>query len=448
VLASKKSTKKEKKMRKTSSMLGSFNAEVNEDIEVTVNFGIRKQKRNFWGRNKKFCNNISRPVWAAGFDHVNYNAFRLFPKYRGFTIVELLVVIAIIGILVSLLMAAVQATREASRRINCQSRQRQIGLGLQMHVDVYQKFPCGVTMGFKPSPSNPHKTHSTEPDWCSPGKVKDVGTSAIGWGTRTLPFIEQVALYDAITQKFVDAGWSQNMVTNWDTSITEIVGTELRTKIIPTWICPSSPHVPIFDQGKGRMAARGNYVGLMGPWRAGRAERRDISTPGNYGGNTRDRSFDNRYRTLTEKQTSCDRGDYGGLFFQGHPEYEGSPGFQPGLNDISDGASNCLMISERDGAFANPSVGDRMATYWFGPGIPQAVTDITFSTYYPINDISRARGSSRGETPAHSCAASQHPGGVCVTFADGSGRFVSETIEKKVWRLLGDRADGEHVTLP
>jgi prepilin-type N-terminal cleavage/methylation domain-containing protein len=416
-------------MRKTNLMTSLSNADVNiknvdSNIDHNADFKKSKQRNGYFGCCGNYCNDNS-----AG-------------RNFGFTLIELLVVIGIIGILLSLFLAGVQAAREASRRINCLNRQRQLGLGLQIHVDAQQTFPCGVTMGYNPDRTKPD-------EWCSPGKVRDYGTGAIGWGVKTLPYIEHEAYYEAISKKFVDAGWSSNMVTDWNASINAIVDEELRTKILPIWVCPSCPKKSIGDLGQGRLAAKGNFVGLMGPWRAGRARRRDIGVPPDqFGGRTRDSSFDGRYSELTEKQTSCNNGDYGGLFFQGHPEFEGSPGFQPGPLDITDGATNCLMLSERDGGFVNESVGERMATYWFGPGVPQAVTDITFSTYYRINNQARQRGSTRGETPAHSGAASQHPGGVNVTLADASGRFINESVDHNIWRLMGDRSDGTHIVLP
>jgi hypothetical protein len=273
--------------------------------------------------------------------------------------------------------------------------------------------------------------------------------SAVGWGVHTLPFIEQIPLYEAIVQKFIASDWTDSLVTDWNANISALVGNEIKTTTVATWICPSCPGVGTIDAGDYQLA-KGNYVGLAGPWRFGCAARRDVSTPGNYGGDTGD-SFDNdRYKTLSSKQTSCDIGDYGGLFFQGHPQFEKQPGFQPGLVDITDGTSNCLMISERDSGVidvTNPNALSRCPGPWFGPGVPQAVNDVTFSTYY-LPNINTPNSIDSPDFPSHSCAASQHTGGVNVTMADVSGHFVSETIDPTIWRFLGDRADGHVVTLP
>ncbi len=96
-------------------------------------------------------------------------------KKRGFTLVELLVVIAIIGILVALLLPAVQAAREAARRSSCTNNLKQLGLGLHNHHDSYGHFPAGY-----------YRVHN--------GSVK----GNWGWGAHILPYVEQENLYDTI----------------------------------------------------------------------------------------------------------------------------------------------------------------------------------------------------------------------------------------------------------
>jgi prepilin-type N-terminal cleavage/methylation domain-containing protein len=110
---------------------------------------------------------------------------------RGFTLVELLVVIAIIGILVALLLPAIQAAREAARRSQCSNNVKQITLGLQNYHDTYQTFPPGVIWG----PGSPNFTrpyHHT-------------------WNVMILPFIEQAALYDSVDKNLPI--WGQAIVS-------------------------------------------------------------------------------------------------------------------------------------------------------------------------------------------------------------------------------------------
>src|SRR5688500_14868950 len=101
----------------------------------------------------------------------------------GFTLVELLVVIAIIGVLVALLLPAVQASREAARRTQCKNNLKQIGLAFHQHHDVHQFFPTG---GW---------------DWATPPTYVN-GTPAIGreqqagWGFQILPYVEQTVVWN------------------------------------------------------------------------------------------------------------------------------------------------------------------------------------------------------------------------------------------------------------
>jgi prepilin-type N-terminal cleavage/methylation domain-containing protein len=100
---------------------------------------------------------------------------------RGFTLVELLVVIAIIGVLVALLLPAVQAAREAARRMKCGNNLKQIGLAIHNYHDVHLAFPPG------------HVVQKADPDY-SP--TADTPIESWGWGAFLLPFVEQSALYN------------------------------------------------------------------------------------------------------------------------------------------------------------------------------------------------------------------------------------------------------------
>jgi len=154
---------------------------------------------------------------------------------RGFTLVELLVVIAILGVLVGLLLPAVQAAREAARRTQCQNNLRQIGIGLAGYEAAHGTFPVGcVECKFAPSQ----------------GRVNRLWTS---WNLRLLPFIEQRhvrQLYDDTKP----VGHADNR--------------EAASTVIPTLFCPSVADQPVLsDQGQ---LALTDYAGMYGVGGVGR----------------------------------------------------------------------------------------------------------------------------------------------------------------------------------
>ncbi len=134
---------------------------------------------------------------------------------KAFTLIELLVVIAIIGILVALLLPAVQAAREAARRMSCSNNMRQIGIALHMYHDTFHQLPAGWR-GYDLATGQPYWLG--EPGW--------------GWCAAILPYMEQLNLYEGLIQ--------------FELPIAHPLNEQARLTYLPTLRCPSDIGDPMF----------------------------------------------------------------------------------------------------------------------------------------------------------------------------------------------------------
>lgn len=163
----------------------------------------------------------------------------------GFTLVELLVVIAVIGIMVALLLPAVQAAREAARRTSCFNNMKQVGLALHMYHDTYKQLPAGWIAQM---PGTQQPFWYGEPGW--------------GWCARILPFMEQVQL--------------QKGLVHFESPITASVNDRIRVTTVSSFRCPSDigedtfvlPGGGVYAGTAGTYTpvelAKGNYLGVFG----------------------------------------------------------------------------------------------------------------------------------------------------------------------------------------
>ena len=307
---------------------------------------------------------------------------------HGFTLVELLVVIAIIGILIALLLPAVQSAREAARRMQCSNNLKQIGLALHNYHTSHKSLPVGAY------------------DCC--------------WGTwivALLPYMEQQPLYDLWVPGYDEDSPGVTYSSSTNKPVT--------TKRIETYTCPSD--MPSTPWGTTGITGH-NYVGNFG----------------NTGHVWRTYNDGNVLDTLDPFQ-------FAGAPFMFVIKADSHPKVAK-FRDFLDGLSNTLMCSEaiqgHGGSDLRGFTWWGNATYFhtsLTPNSPQP--DVMLRDYY-CDNTNRLNPlctwTSDGETPPMQMAArSRHPGGVNALLADGSGRFVSENIAWDTWNWLGTTAGGE-----
>jgi prepilin-type N-terminal cleavage/methylation domain-containing protein/prepilin-type processing-associated H-X9-DG protein len=330
---------------------------------------------------------------------------------RGFSLVELLVVIAIIGVLIGLLLPAVQTAREAGRRVQCANNMKQIGLGLHNYNQVWEHFPQGCI--YSP-PGGPY-THS--------------------WWVPIFPYLEQRFINSNL---FDSAGTSSQWsgCTAWGNPINT---TLLNHVQFPFMRCPSSP-LPAFGYGayqiyNGPMIpiCRSSYVGISG----------SANPPAVH--------FSSWNANGYPAGENSDLISYNGIL----PHNKSVAAAQ-----VTDGLSNTMMVAEQSDYCTNvPSW-----CYWC-PSATQAdcssdggyafIAGFFFDGNPRIYNLTTVRGhinDRNGQAPGVSLNGSwqatnnpllsPHLGGITVLYADGSVHYLPDTLNIQVLYHLADINDG------
>ncbi|MBN2296668.1 MAG: DUF1559 domain-containing protein [Pirellulales bacterium] len=335
-------------------------------------------------------------------------------RRRGFTLVELLVVIAIIGILIALLLPAVQSAREAARRIDCANRLKQLGLAAQNYELSQRGLPPLALVARLSDGSG----------W----------TSYLGPHARILPFLEHNTIYDAL---------------DTDTSYADPNNMWVSGRVIDGFLCPSEMNDKPVDHNEFGLIGGVNYGFCCGDWYVWSGLDQAVVQPRSAFGVNLSRKWadfrDGLSHTLLfseVKNYQIAIRDCGAFSIINNPNNVPGPEADPLSVCPEYRGSGCKIFTKAHTQWAEMSVHHNgFTTAW----PPNRVTPGGPNLEYADVDVLSVRERKGGPTFAAITSRSYHPGGVQSTLADGSVRFFSEDIEGAVWRALGTVAGGEVV---
>jgi prepilin-type N-terminal cleavage/methylation domain-containing protein/prepilin-type processing-associated H-X9-DG protein len=339
-------------------------------------------------------------------------------RQRGFTLIELLVVIAIIGILISLLLPAVQQVRQSAARVQCQNNLHQIGVALHHYHDSHKKFPFGKGPSY-PAPTPVYARWSVH--------------------SQILPFLELHDLHNSLNFSFGPNTPGMNgTVITFMPAFSNAGGQNVQCQQeLAVFLCPSDP-LPILVTSA--WPGQNNYVGCVGSMHM----------------------CDNSEFTLSTLDTT-DIARVGVLYNLS----------QVKMTDIGDGTSQTALFSEhlrggtvpsgRTAMFQMPNQGTIDATYATCNGLnPNTASPLSYSqgaswamgeyccTLYnhvstPNTNTCGGQGFVGGMINMAMSVppTSDHKGGVNVLLCDGSVRFILDGVDLATWRAMGTRGAGD-----
>lgn len=330
-------------------------------------------------------------------------------RRRGFTLIELLVVIAIIAVLIALLLPAVQQAREAARRVQCKNHLKQLGLAIHNYESAMLCLPPTAVVVNKP------------PLW----------TGYLGPHARILPYIDQANTYNAM-----------NVNTAYG-DIANLAAVGRRTGI---FLCPSEPNTQEQPHATFGNIGGVNYGFSMGDWYVWGGPTGTVPTRSAFGVNLR-RTWadftDGMSQTLLLSEVKNYQPYYrdcGSLANINSPNSIPGPEADP-MTVAPEYGGGCGFFANGHSQWAELTVHHNgFTTAW----TPNKVTP-GGGGLYPDVDLNSQRERIGGPTYAAVTSRSYHIGGVHSSFADGTVRFLSTSIDGRVWRALGSVAGGEVV---
>jgi prepilin-type N-terminal cleavage/methylation domain-containing protein/prepilin-type processing-associated H-X9-DG protein len=302
----------------------------------------------------------------------------------AFTLVELLVVIAIIGVLVALLLPAVQAARESARRMQCSNNLKQIGLGLHNYHDSLLTLPSGALWVSSAAPNN----------------AQNRGSILL----LLLPFIEQKNLHDRYNPASPPEGQAA-----------------VYSVVVKTYLCPSDTATSGLHNGQGRH----NYAASSGP----------TAHSDNTGGGCSCPSAA-AYNTNFSLAPYGNVTNFAGAFTRMRTAVR--------MSEVTDGLSSTIFFGEtRKGCSAHNDNGWAMSNS--GQGLTSTLSPINYNSCDANATNACNRPCNWNMELGFK---SRHPNGAMFVMGDGSVQFISQTIDHQLYQYLGAKADGRAAQLP
>lgn len=307
---------------------------------------------------------------------------KAFHARHGFTLVELLVVIAIIGVLVALLLPAVQQARESARRMQCTNNLKQIGLSLHNFHDTNGAMPPGV--------ATLNGGRFDDPQW-------------VYFLYPLLPFNEQTAYHELLNDYTLQNPWIGSHA-EW----------QLMSEVpLPTYLCPSDGRVPFKPDAGGALLATTNYMGMF----SGLSDNESVAD--------------------TNIPTRAAFG-FGKIGDDGRRMSD----FRDGLSNsimVTEYLTGTKIPGDPRGVFRTTRAGCMFIQAAYSPNT--SVPDTIHSSFcVPGANLPESNLPCVGDgdsIPHYASARSMHPGGVNAVLGDGSVRFIAETVDLvSVWRGL------------